>query len=81
MSGKFGIKLIEEGQCVYGLHSLRVSGVSSGVEEMDYEKLGLYFSGQSSEIVLYYNQVGDLKRLVQGKEQKLIGSGENVLLL
>lgn len=81
MSGRLGIKLIEDGKCVYGLHSLRVSGVSSGVEEMDYEKLGQYLSGQSSEIVLYYNQVGDLKSLVQGKEQKLIDSGKNVLLL
>lgn len=81
MSDRLGVQLVESGKCVYGLHCLRVSGVSSGVEEIDFEKLGLYLSGQSSEIVLYYNQVGDLKSLVQGKEQKIIGSGKNVLLL
>lgn len=81
MSERLGIKLVENGKCVYGLHCLRVSGVSMGVEEMDFEKLGQYLSGQSSEIVLHYNQVGDLKSLVQGKEQKLIGSGKKILLL
>lgn len=81
MSLRLGVQLVDNGKCVYGLHSLRVSGVSSGVEEMDYEKLGHYLSGQSSEIVLYYNQVSDLKNLVQGKEQKLVSSGKNVFLL
>lgn len=82
MSEKLGVKLIEDGKCVYGLHCLRVSGVSYGVESgMNFQELGNYLSGQSSEIVLHYNQVGDLKSLVQGKEQKLLGSGKQILLI
>lgn len=80
MEGRLGLNLVESGRCIYGLHCLRVSGVSLGMEGMDYEKLGQYFSGQTGEIVLYYAQMGDLAEMVREREMKRLGSGAMKLL-
>jgi hypothetical protein len=76
-----GIELIKNGKCVYDLHSLRVSGVSSAIEGgMNLGNLSNYFVGHhSGKMTLHYNSVDNLddyiKKAEQNKDIKLLELG------
>lgn len=65
---RMGVEMVVDGKLKYGLHSLRVSGVSSMMTQgISNENVGKYFSGQTSDIVLYYYSGLDLEKVVCGK--------------